>query len=185
MSCGLGAYAAALWHIIAHGLFKAWLFLGSGSMIGMKVGKSEAPLSGGMTLAIATATVGVALSILFFGDGDAGLVPLLLGLATAVAALAASLGAKVSMRAKLALLMTLVALIAFHSGGLALAGLMIDEDAAPLMPNWALLTLLVVFLGAWTWQQQRISTGIGLPLRLYVHLINAGALPAAGNGEKK
>ena len=23
MSCGLGAYAAALWHIVAHGLFKA------------------------------------------------------------------------------------------------------------------------------------------------------------------
>lgn len=28
MSCGLGAYAAALWHIAAHGLFKAWLFGG-------------------------------------------------------------------------------------------------------------------------------------------------------------
>lgn len=28
-SCGLGAYAAALWHIAAHGLFKAWLFFGA------------------------------------------------------------------------------------------------------------------------------------------------------------
>lgn len=185
MSCGLGAYAAALWHIVAHGLFKAWLFLGSGSTIGMKAGKPEAPLSGRTTLAIAAATVGVALSIMFLGDGDAGLVPLLLGLATAIATLAASLGAKVSVRAKLALLLTLAALIAFHSGGLVLAGLMIDGDAAPLVPNWALLTLLVVFLGTWSWQQQRVSIGIGLPLRLYVHLINAGALPAAGNGEKK
>jgi NAD(P)H-quinone oxidoreductase subunit 5 len=185
MSCGLGAYAAALWHIVAHGLFKAWLFLGSGSTIGMKAGKPEAPLSGRTTLAIAAATVGVALSIMFLGDGDAGLVPLLLGLATAIATLAASLGAKVSVRAKLALLLTLAALIAFHSGGLVLAGLMIDGDAAPLVPNWALLTLLVVFLGTWSWQQQRVSIGIGLPLRLYVHLINAGALPAGGNGEKK
>ena len=153
--------------------------------IGMKAGKPEAPLSGRTTLAIAAATVGVALSIMFLGDGDAGLVPLLLGLATAIATLAASLGAKVSVRAKLALLLTLAALIAFHSGGLVLAGLMIDGDAAPLVPNWALLTLLVVFLGTWSWQQQRVSIGIGLPLRLYVHLINAGALPAGGNGEKK
>jgi NADH:ubiquinone oxidoreductase subunit 5 (subunit L)/multisubunit Na+/H+ antiporter MnhA subunit len=33
LTCGLGAYAAALWHIVAHGLFKAWLFLGTGMTI--------------------------------------------------------------------------------------------------------------------------------------------------------
>lgn len=35
-SCGLGFYAAALWHLVAHGLFKAWLFLTSGSCIGIE-----------------------------------------------------------------------------------------------------------------------------------------------------
>lgn len=185
MSCGLGAYAAALWHIIAHGLFKAWLFLGSGSTIGMKVGKAVAPLSGRMTLAIAAATVGAALTVLLLGDGSADLVPLLLGFATATATLVASLGGNIPVRSKLVLLLILAALIILHGSGLMVAGLVIGEAATPLMPNWALLLLLVVFLGAWTWQQQRVSTGRGLPPRLYVHLINAGALPAAGNGEAK
>ena len=31
LSCGLGLPGAALWHLAGHGLFKAWLFLGSGS----------------------------------------------------------------------------------------------------------------------------------------------------------
>lgn len=184
MSCGLGAYAAALWHIIAHGLFKAWLFLGSGSTIGMKSGKSAATLPGWATVVIAAGTVGVALSILSFGDGDASLVPLLLGVSTAVSTLVASLGGKVPMRAKVTLLLSLAGLIIFHSAGLALAGMAIGTDAAPLAPAWVLLALLIVFLGTWAWQQQRISTGRGLPLPLYVHLINAGALPAAGKGEE-
>lgn len=185
MSCGLGAYVAALWHIVAHGLFKAWLFLGSGSTIGMKAGKPVAPLSGLASLAIAGATVGAGLSILSAGDGDAGLVPLLLGLATAIATLVASLGGKVPARAKILLLLTLVALIAFHSAGLVLAGMAVGKDASPLLPDWALLALLVAFLGAWVWQQQRLSAGRGLPLRLYVHLINAGALHVVGKGEAK
>jgi NAD(P)H-quinone oxidoreductase subunit 5 len=185
MSCGLGAYAAALWHIIAHGLFKAWLFLGSGSTIGMRVGKEVAPLSGRMTLAIAAATVGAALTVLLLGDGRADLVPLLLGFATATATLVASLGGNISVRSKLVLLLILAALIILHGSGLIVARLLIGETATPLVPNWALLLLLVAFLGAWTWQQQRVASGRGLPLRLYVHLINAGALPAAGNGEAK
>lgn len=183
MSCGLGAYAAALWHIIAHGLFKAWLFLGSGSTVGMKTAGRAAALSGPAALAIAAGTVGVALSILLFGEGDASLVPLLLGLATAVATLIISLGGKVPVRTKLTLVLTIAALIGLHGAGLAIAGAAIGASAAPLLPEWPLLALLIVFLGAWAWQQHRVATGRGLPLPLYVHLINAGALPATGKGE--
>lgn len=183
MSCGLGAYAAALWHIIAHGLFKAWLFLGSGSTVGMKTAGRAAALSGPAALAIAAGTVGVALSILLFGEGDASLVPLLLGLATAVATLIISLGGKVPVRTKLTLVLTIAALIGLHGAGLAIAGAAIGANAAPLLPEWPLLALLIVFLGAWAWQQHRVATGRGLPLPLYVHLINAGALPATGKGE--
>ncbi len=182
MSCGLGAYAAALWHIIAHGLFKAWLFLGSGSAIGMKSGKPAA-LSGGAALVIAAGTVGVAFSILSFGNADASLVPLLLGLATAVATLVAALGGRVPVRVKGMLVLALAVLIAFHGAGLALAARAVGADGTPLVPEWALLALLAIFLGAWVWQQQRVSSGRGLPLPLYVHLINAGTLPAAGKGE--
>jgi NADH:ubiquinone oxidoreductase subunit 5 (subunit L)/multisubunit Na+/H+ antiporter MnhA subunit len=182
MSCGLGAYAAALWHMVAHGLFKAWLFLGSGSTIGMKAGKPPA-LSGSACLVIAAGTIGVALTILSIGDADVSLVPLLLGLATAAATLVAALGGKVPMRAKGMLLLTLVGLVAFHSAGLALAGVAVGAHGAPLVPKRVLLALLTVFLGAWVWQQHRAATGRGLPLPLYVHLINAGSLPGAGKGE--
>jgi NADH-quinone oxidoreductase subunit L len=34
MECGLGAFSLAVYHLIAHGLFKATLFLGSGGVIG-------------------------------------------------------------------------------------------------------------------------------------------------------
>jgi NADH-quinone oxidoreductase subunit L len=34
MECGLGAFSLAVYHLIAHGLFKATLFLGAGSVIG-------------------------------------------------------------------------------------------------------------------------------------------------------
>ena len=182
MSCGLGAYAAAIWHIIAHGLFKAWLFLGSGSSVGMKASKPAAMLSGGTSLLIAAATLGVALSIFSFGQGNAGLIPLLLGLATASATLVASLGGQVPMRAKLALLVTLALLIAFHSAGLALTGMAVGPDAAQLVPDWAMLALLAVFLAAWVWQQHSAAAGRALPLPLYVHFLNAGLLPATASG---
>ena len=185
MSCGLGAYAAALWHIIAHGLFKAWLFLGSGSAIGMKAERSAVFLSGKASLLIAAATLGVAMSIVSFGKGNASLVPLLLGFATASAAIVASLGGKVPMRARMTLLLALIALVAFHSGGLALAGMAAGRDAALIAPDWAMLVLLVVFLGAWTLQQHNVATQRAIPLPLYVQLLNAGKLPAAPTGEQK
>lgn len=35
MECGVGAFSLAIYHLIAHGLFKGTLFLGSGGVIGM------------------------------------------------------------------------------------------------------------------------------------------------------
>lgn len=185
MSCGLGAYAAALWHIVAHGLFKAWLFLGSGSTIGIKSAKPAAGLSGWSALVIAAATTGVALSLISFGEGGAGLIPLLLGLATALATLIAALGGNLSVRVKASLALFLGLLAAFHAAGLGLAGIVVGADAVPIVPEWTLLIVLVVFLGAWTWQQHRASSGGGLPLALYVHFINAGTLPRTSTGEDK
>lgn len=185
MSVGLGAYAAALWHIIAHGLFKAWLFLGSGSSIGMKAGKPEAVLSSRASLLIAATTLIVAIPVLSFGKGNASLVPLLLGFATALATLVAWFGGQMSMRARISLLPALLALIAFHGGGLALAGMAVGKDGAQLAPDWAMLVLLVVFLGAWTLQQHNVATRRPIPLPLYVRLLNAGRLVAAPPGEQR
>lgn len=41
VECALGAYALAVLHLVAHGLFKATLFLGSGSVIEQKVVKQH------------------------------------------------------------------------------------------------------------------------------------------------
>lgn len=184
MSCGLGAYGAALWHIIAHGLFKAWLFLGSGSTIGMKTALRAAPLSAMASLAIAAITTGIALAIVASGDGDAALVPLLLGLATAAATLVAGLRGTAGGRAKASFAVGVAALIGLHGAALSIATAATGPNAAAIVPDAALIALLIVFLGGWVWQQQRLARGIGLPLRLYVHLINAGALCLAGKGER-
>lgn len=43
MTCGLGAFAAAIFHLVAHGMYKAALFLGSGGAVNRKVGEAKAP----------------------------------------------------------------------------------------------------------------------------------------------
>ncbi|EHR61549.1 MULTISPECIES: proton-conducting transporter membrane subunit [Pseudonocardiaceae] len=43
MTCGLGLYAATVVHLVAHGLFKATLFLGSGSAVQRHAGHTAAP----------------------------------------------------------------------------------------------------------------------------------------------
>ena len=177
MSCALGAYGAALWHIVAHGLFKAWLFLGSGGAIGRKGGKSRAPVSLWAQGAIALIIGCIALLFILNGQHDARLVPLLLALATAGATLVAALNTALPLRAKLGMLLLVLLLIAVHGAGLAWAQRAIGADAAPLVPAWVMLVLLLIFLSLWLWQQRR------MPLRLYVHFINAGALPPASKGD--
>ncbi|HEX8101965.1 MAG TPA: proton-conducting transporter membrane subunit, partial [Solirubrobacteraceae bacterium] len=49
MTCGLGAYAAAVFHLVAHGMYKATLFLGSGAAVGRHVRHVKAPPRAPMT----------------------------------------------------------------------------------------------------------------------------------------
>lgn len=185
MSCGLGAYAAALWHIVAHGLFKAWLFLGSGSTIGMKPAATAGQLSRPLSLAVAGVTAGAALALVASGKAEPSLVPLLLGAVTAMATLASCFAGKAPVRTRIALLAGIAVLVAFHGLGLALSERAVAGDAPALVPGWALLVLLGAFLGLWLWQQQRLAAGRGLPLPLYVHFINAGALHPLVKGDDK
>ncbi len=43
MTCGLGLYAAAVIHLVLHGLYKATLFLASGTAVQRHIGKAAAP----------------------------------------------------------------------------------------------------------------------------------------------
>jgi len=47
-ACGVGAYAAAIFHLVTHAFFKALLFLGSGSVIHGLHGEQEMPKMGGL-----------------------------------------------------------------------------------------------------------------------------------------
>lgn len=59
MQCGLGAFAAAIYHLVAHGLFKATLFLGAGSALeGPKAGQHQATAPGLIALPL-LATAGL------------------------------------------------------------------------------------------------------------------------------
>ncbi|MDT0575969.1 proton-conducting transporter membrane subunit [Croceicoccus sp. F390] len=184
MSCGLGAYAAALWHLIAHGLFKAWLFLGSGSAVGMKQPRAPVALAAPERIVIAGAILAVAIALASYSQIAGSLIPFLLGVATACAALAMNMRAKLTMKAQLTQALVIAGLIAFYVLGLLVAGLVVDANSLFLLPSWVPLAILVVFLAFWLWQQQILRNGTPLPPRLYIHLLNAGALPPASETAK-
>lgn len=170
LSCGMGAYAAALWHLVAHGLFKAWLFLRSGSAIGGQTDTAMRKLDGTTLAAISAVVIGVGVTLVSMGRSEAALLPLLLATATG---LATALG---TMRAKtgrwVQLLGFVVVLVVAHTAGLTLigAGMAHAEGVSPVAGAIALFAALP-FLGVWVWQSLR---GNALPPTLYVRLLNAG-----------
>ena len=146
LSCGLTAYAAALWHLVAHGMFKAWLFLASGSAIGVESDPALAKPSARGTVAIATLALAATTAVGIVGTARPEALPLLLGIATGVAALVALIGTRFSGRSLLA-----VAMLAAAN----FAGLWLVESVLP-RPFGAIpgggLTLVVValtLLAAW------------------------------------
>lgn len=175
MSCGLGAYAAALWHLVAHGLFKAWLFLGTGSAIGVPRHSQTTSAGRAMTLAIAVGAFGVAAGLTAIGRGGTGVVPLVLAVATALAMFANILNVPASVPNRLRLTLLAVAAIAFHGIGYAVTEGILNVEGPPLLSGFAELLLVAAFLAAWVWQQHRVVQGSSIHPRLYVRLINAGA----------
>ncbi len=93
MTCGLGAYAAAIFHLVAHGMYKATLFLGSGGAVRRRVRHLKAPPRGTRARAaqaaaaalVPAAAVAAAAALLYPDTGSVAL----LGFAWATAALAA------------------------------------------------------------------------------------------------
>jgi len=78
LQCGLGFFAAAMAHLVLHGLYKAALFLGAGSAVAAVGAKAEplpAPASRGRTLALGAigALAGGVAFALVSGKGTGGL----------------------------------------------------------------------------------------------------------------
>ncbi len=61
MTCGLGWFGAALFHLTAHGMYKASLFLGSGSAVHSQVRHRKAPPAPAMSRAAVVGCVAAAL----------------------------------------------------------------------------------------------------------------------------
>src|SRR5574341_152383 len=72
LGCGVGAYAAAIFHLVTHAFFKALLFLGSGSVIHALGGEQDIRKMGGLKAEIPVTT----LTFLIGTIAIAGLPPL-------------------------------------------------------------------------------------------------------------
>ncbi|GAA1109784.1 hypothetical protein GCM10009602_15250 [Nocardiopsis tropica] len=92
MTCALGLYAAAVVHLVAHGLFKAALFLGSGSAVQRHTQRVLAPPVPRLTparsaqvavLAVVVAVVAVAVAVWWLPPHAAGAALLVFAAATA------------------------------------------------------------------------------------------------------
>lgn len=73
MTCGLGAYAAAIFHLFAHGMYKATLFLGSGAAVHSHVRHVKSPpvksrSRTGLVASVLLAVIWPAVSLLVFAE---------------------------------------------------------------------------------------------------------------------
>lgn len=179
MSCGLGAYAAALWHIVAHGLFKAWLFLGANSAIGMRSAAPRAAPGPRVVVVVGALALMVGGVMILLGRTDGELVPLVLAGATAALTLAWVPAARVSLRGKLTIVAAIAALAGVHLLGFGLTRVLVGADGPALLPPLATLALVVPFFAFWLWQAGLGDRRWPVAGALYVRLLNAGTpIPA-------
>lgn len=172
MTCGLGAYAAALWHLIAHGLFKAWLFLGAGGNVG-RAKPATLARPGGVDAVLVTAAAAALVVVLAVRGVIAPDLPLPIVFAavTGLASLASLTRASGKGAAPAAIVAVSAGLALAYIGGVALIETLpgLPAAQAPLsMP--AQLALLAPFVLAWGWQLARRP----IPTALYIRMLNTG-----------
>jgi NADH:ubiquinone oxidoreductase subunit 5 (subunit L)/multisubunit Na+/H+ antiporter MnhA subunit len=166
LTCGFGAYAAAAWHLVAHGLFKAWLFLSAGSAIGETSAPALRPAASDAPLAAALLALGGGGVAIAAGQASSELLALTL---TAAGGLALA-GAVLMTSYRLALLPVLIGVITANLAGVALFAWTLDHRAPPLAgAGIAALVLAAALLAAWV----RQARGQALPPALYARLAAA------------
>lgn len=156
LTIALGAYAAALWHMIAHGLFKAWLFLGSsGTVSTAPVGPKglDRPIAAMIALAVL-----IVMGLSMYTSFAPALLPLGLAFAAVLGALTVAARRAGHNLHRVGLLAVPLLLIALNAAALAAFGTVQIDAAAPLLPPLAQFVLLSLFLGLWV-AQQRIGSG--------------------------
>ena len=177
LTISLGAYVAALWHMVAHGLFKAWLVLGSSGTVstapvGRKGLSRPAP-------AIIALIVLVIMGWAITTSAASALLPLGLALTALLGALTVAMGkngrnAGHSLHS-LAVVAVPLVLIAFNAAALAALGTVQANAAAPLLPPLAQFALLSLLLSAWVIQQRIGSGEHALHPAIVARLLHVGA----------
>lgn len=167
MTCGLGAYAAALWHIAAHGLFKAWLFLRSGSAIGIEARPVPVALPPATVAGIGIAAVGGTAALAYSHALPVAAVPIILAIATALASVP-HLG-----RSAL-LAVTGAGVVGAYAAGLVAFDRLIGLPGAPVIGGTALPVVIVaIFMSAWLVQALALAGKFRLPAALHARLLNS------------
>lgn len=193
LQCGLGLPAAAVFHLLAHGLFKATLFLGAGGVVERRRAAEPPPEAAGLpkgATILGGAALGVAAAGLFFlasGKGPDLAQGTLLPYAFVLVA-AALAGADLIRRwtgdalgSGLALLAA-AAVTVLYGLGLRLAGAFLapvvasDPTALPVALQVAALAALALTVGVAVAARRAPAAGpvAGLRDALYVALLNAG-----------
>ena len=184
LCCGLGWFTAAALHLVAHGMYKASLFLGSGGTVDRHAAERESPppvrsVPGRLALAVVPAVVAVVLvarALRPMGQQQA-VIAGLVALAAACVLFAwvgrlASTSARVLTAVGVAVLAAgyvaaAHALVSFLGSSVAATGV---EPASPLL----LLPLLAVAAAASMAARTRTPRWSGLRTRLYVAAISFG-----------
>lgn len=195
MTCGLGAYAAAAFHLVAHGMYKASLFLGSGAAVARHARHHYAPkaaalgragLAGRAAVAIAVPALALVAATSAFpppvGVGAHG-TPALLGFAWATSAWAGwrwlqSRSLRVGVLTHL--MIVVPAIFAYLAGvdamARALAPALIGAGTTAASP-W-LLGPVILLLGLVSLVRRRpIAVAPNVGPALYVAALNAGHRP--------
>ncbi|GHC86612.1 proton-conducting transporter transmembrane domain-containing protein [Novosphingobium pokkalii] len=171
LTIALGGYAAALWHMVAHGVFKAWLFLGSAGTVSRAPATKALPRAWPAGIALAALAGGLAL--LHWGPATA-LLPL--GLAATALLCALAVGLRAASRSPVGMIVIAIPilLIAINAAALAFVAHVQPDAAMPLLSGPAQWVLLLVFLSVWVLQQRVARGEQSLPPALYARLIHAG-----------
>ncbi|WP_186629811.1 proton-conducting transporter membrane subunit [Rhodococcus sp. BP22] len=192
LTCGLGLYAAAVFHLVAHGLYKATLFLSSGSAVDhhrriafappkMRSTRTRHAIVALASVAVPALTLAIAVRVfpLPAGEHQSGYALLIFAWATATAATMGWLERRFDVGRAL----TAVATLAVASAGYvwlvgAVAGWMttdLPDYTPPVAANWLLTAIAGVLVGITV---VRYADAAGpwefLHRTLYVRALSAG-----------
>ena len=185
MACALGAFAAAIFHLVAHGMYKAALFLGAGSVVhadkarrvvprpappGVRWRRGAAPAVAAVVPAVAlTAAVATVASGALEHEG--AIVLLVLAWASAARVAQAWLEATpgYAWAGMVVLAIVCVAYAALVAGADAFLAPALGELQQPVNPWWALAPVAVVLAALVVRSRSAIGAG-----GLYVHALDAG-----------